>query len=481
MASELLDILGTATVASSCAVLLILLLRKPLRTFFGPSIAYFLWLLVPTSILVPLLPAPSAGLKTVLPVPVPLSMPSLTGHVAMVSTSSGLAWVPWLIFAWAIGALLFGLRLARQQRHFIASLGLPIRDDGGVLHAAFPTGSPVVVGLVRPKIVVPSDFAARYASAEQTLILAHERMHICRGDLITNAMWALARSIFWFNPLVHIAARLSRFDQELACDAAVMRDHPNSRKPYATAMLRAQIADDALPLGCYWPSTHPLKERIMLLKQPPARGLRRMIGRILVASCVCLIGYGTWALEPDVAASGESAGINISDSGVLITSDDAATPGGVAIEQSSAAASLPAPQRAAAPLPPSQISAPAGVALEQSSAPASIPAPQVAAGLRAPLPRGQVWHCVIDGQHVFSDTPCGENASIRRVNDPNVMGAPLAQSYDYGNPYAQPFSAAQTLAPSAADESGYDSESPELLGTPGRPRRPHPHPNGPKS
>jgi hypothetical protein len=127
-------------------------------------------------------------------------------------------------------------------------------------------------------------------------------MHVRRGDLITNGMWALARCIFWFNPLVHIAARLSRFDQELACDAAVMRNHPNSRKPYATAMLRAQIADDALPLGCYWRSAHPLKERIMLLKQPPARGLRRAIGRILVGTCVCLIGYGTWAVEPDVAA-----------------------------------------------------------------------------------------------------------------------------------------------------------------------------------
>jgi len=444
MARELLGILGTASVASSCGILLILLLRKPLRTFFGPSLAYFLWLLVPTSILVPLLPAPSTGLKTVLPVP--FSMPSLTGHVVVVSMSSGLAWVPWLIFAWASGALLFGLRLARQQRRFIGSLGLPIRDDGGVFHATFPTGSPVVVGFVRSKIVVPSDFATRYASEEQALILAHEQMHVRRGDLITNGMWALARCIFWFNPLVHIAARLSRFDQELACDAAVMRNHPNSRKPYATAMLRAQIADDALPLGCYWRSAHPLKERIMLLKQPPARGLRRAIGRILVGTCVCLIGYGTWAVEPDVAAAGDNAGINISDSVGLISSDDKAT-----------------------------VAPAAGVAIEQSSAAASLPAPQIAAVLRGPLPRGQVWQCVIDRQHVFSDTPCGEDASVRRVGDPNVMGPSPAQSYVHGDPYPPPYSAAQALAPSAA-ASDYDSESPVLLGSPERPPRPHPQP-----
>jgi beta-lactamase regulating signal transducer with metallopeptidase domain len=319
MTSELLDIVENATVASSCGVLLTLLLRKPLRRFFGPSLAYFLWLLVPTSLLVLLLPAPSAGVMAALPVP--LSMPSLTGQVAWVSMSSGPNWATWLLCTWEIGALLFYARLARQQRRFIASLGLPAGSDGGVLRATFPTGSPVVVGLVRPTIVVPSDFDTRYASEEQALILAHEWMHVRRGDLVMNALWALARCIFWFNPLIHAAARLSRFDQELACDAAVMRNHPNSRKPYASAMLRTQLADDALPLGCYWPSNHPLKERIMLLKQPPARGLRRAIGQILIGSSVCMVAYATWAVQSDAASGGDGARVNFADSEIRISSD----------------------------------------------------------------------------------------------------------------------------------------------------------------
>jgi beta-lactamase regulating signal transducer with metallopeptidase domain len=319
MASMLLDMLGNAAIASSCGVLLTLLIRKPLRAFFGPELAYFLWLLVPTSLVVLALPAPSAGLKTALPVS--LSMPSVTGHVALLRMSSGLDWAAWLLGGWGIGALLFCSWLASQQRHFIATLGLLLRDAGGVFRAGSPTGSPVVVGIVRPKIVVPSDFDTRYTSEEQTLILAHERMHVRRGDLAVNALWALVRCVLWFNPLIHVAARLSRFDQELACDAAVLRNHPNSRKTYATAMLRAQLADDGLPLGCYWPSTHPLKERIMLLKQPPARSLRRVIGRLLVGTCVCLFGYGTWAVQSDNAVAGGSARVNFSDSEIRISSD----------------------------------------------------------------------------------------------------------------------------------------------------------------
>lgn len=319
MASPLLGILANATVASSCGILLTLLLRKQLRMLFGPGLAYFLWLLVPTSLLVLLLPAPSTGLKAVLGVP--LSMPSLTSHVVEVSIASGADWEMWLLCTWGIGALLFCWRLTREQRRFIASLGVMIGGDGGVFRAADLTGGPVVVGILRPKIVVPSDFDTRYALQEQALILAHERMHVLRGDLVINATYALARCIFWFNPLIHVAGRLVRFDQELACDAAVMRKYPHSRKPYASAMLRTQLADGALPLGCYWPSTHPLKERIMVLQQPPARGLRRVIGQALIGISIVLVGYGSWAAQSDAGPTGAAARVTYADSEIRISSD----------------------------------------------------------------------------------------------------------------------------------------------------------------
>jgi bla regulator protein BlaR1 len=304
MTSELLHILENATVASSCGILLTLLFRKTLRAFFGPSVAYFLWLLAPTSLIVLLLPAPSTGLTSVLSGSFSLSMSSLTSHVRLVSTSAGpaLDWATWLVCAWGIGVLVFCASVVHQQRQFIASLGDLTRSDG-VLRTTQLAGCPVVFGVVRPRIVVPGDFDIRYAPEEQVLILAHERMHVRRGDLLVNTLWVVFRCIFWFNPLVHIAGRLLRFDQELACDAAVMRNHPRSRKTYANAMLRTQLVDDPLPLGCHWPSSHPLKERIMLLKQSPARGLRRAAGQVFVGLCVLTVGYGTWAAQSGGAAA----------------------------------------------------------------------------------------------------------------------------------------------------------------------------------
>lgn len=330
MANALLSSLGSATVASSCSIWLTLLLRKSLRTHFGPSLAYFLWLLVPTSLLALVLPAPSTGLRVVFPVS--LSMTSLTSHVALASTSASLDldWVTWLVCAWGIGGLLFCARLVHQQRQFIASLGGLTPSDGVLLASSF-AGCPVVFGVVRPQVVVPSDFAIRYAPAEQALILAHERMHIRRGDLVVNALWAVARCVFWFNPLVHIAGRRIRFDQELACDADVMRTHPRSAKPYANAMLRTQLVNEPLPLGCRWPSIHPLKERIMLLKQPPARGPRRVIGQTFVGICVLTLGYATWAAQSSGIAPPTDRAMT-ADSAIIA---DSQSPNGVSGEDAS--------------------------------------------------------------------------------------------------------------------------------------------------
>jgi bla regulator protein blaR1 len=310
MASTVLGALASATVASSCGILLTLLLRKQFRMLFGPSLAYYLWLLVPTSLLVLLLPTPRPGMTAVLAVP--LSVPSLTSHVLTsrlveVAISSTSNWTMWTLCSWGIGALLFARRLTRQQRRFVDSLGVTIKGANRVLRAADPTGGPVVVGILRPKIVVPSDFDTRYTKQEQALILAHEQMHVRRRDLLVNATWSLARCIFWFNPLTHLAGRLMRFDQELACDAQVMRNHPRSRKPYASAMLRTQLVDDPLPLGCHWPSIHPLKVRIMVLKRPPAGGVRRVIGQMIVGLCVLTVGYGTWAAQSAVGPAAHTA------------------------------------------------------------------------------------------------------------------------------------------------------------------------------
>ena len=292
--AELLPILGETTLAGSAAILLVLALRRALRRAFGAGVAYSAWALVPLAMLVVLLPA--AQVPTLVAPVVAMEMPSGLRAVNGVDATVGLA--PWVVIFVACGALAFAFRLAVQQRRFMRGLGSLVDRGGGVLVAEAVAGLPAVVGIWRPRIVLPADAMRRYNTAERDLMLVHERAHIARGDLWANALVASLRCLFWFNPLVHLAARRFRHDQELACDEHVVRRHPEARRAYGEAMLKTQLARGLLPLGCHWGQTHPLKERIEMLKQPLHSMRRRVIGRAVAVALLCATGYAAWAAQP---------------------------------------------------------------------------------------------------------------------------------------------------------------------------------------
>ena len=128
---------------------------------------------------------------------------------------------------------------------------------------------------------------------------AHERSHIVRGDLQINALVAGLRSLFWFNPLLHHASRHFRHDQELACDQRVIARHPHGRRAYGEAMFKTQLAaQQPLPLGCHWGYSHPLKERIAMLKQPVPTYARWIGGSALVLTLAVGVGFAAWSAQP---------------------------------------------------------------------------------------------------------------------------------------------------------------------------------------
>ena len=293
-AADLFPILCETTIAGSAAILLVLALRRPLRIAFGAGIAYSAWTLVPLAMLAMLLPVARAPMR-IAPV-VAMEMPSGLHAVIAARATSDLA--AWVVIAVACGALACALRLMVQQRRFMQRLGALTDRGDGVLVAQATEGLPAVVGLWRPRIVLPADAMQRYDATERDLMLAHERTHVARGDLPANAVVAVLRCLFWFNPLVHLAAQRFRHDQELACDAHVVRRHPRARRAYGEAMLKTQLARGLLPLGCHWAQTHPLRERIEMLKQPLHSMRRRALGRATAIALLLATGYAAWAAQP---------------------------------------------------------------------------------------------------------------------------------------------------------------------------------------
>lgn len=285
--SQVLETLLRLNLVTGAAILVILALRPLTGRLFGARVRYALWLLAPAAAMASLIPA------RVRMVEAPVSSPVVEAISAPVVLLPGqpvappLDWQPWLVAAWIMGATVMIILMFRRQAAFVAQT----RNGGG---------GPAVVGFLRPRIHTPDDFETRFDAEERGLILAHERTHLRRHDARINGVVGVAACLNWFNPLIHLAARLSRLDQELSCDEYVANVFPHARHAYAQAMLKTQLASHPLPLGCYWPARgiHPLEQRIAMLKAACPGRARRRAGATAVAFAIMAAGAAAWAAQP---------------------------------------------------------------------------------------------------------------------------------------------------------------------------------------
>ena len=310
MIVDLISLIGRSMLLASAAIVVVLLSRQAVRCIFGAAVAYGLWLLVPIAAVAVCLPS-----RTVV-VAVPPSIatassaasvraPALGGESSVVDsiTSDGpgfdaLGFVLVLLGLWLVGVAVQLARLVIGHRRMIATM-MPKRD-GEVFRVGRSDIGPAVIGVLRPRIVVPADFEQRYSAQERSLVLAHERAHIDAGDLYVNAAAALAVCVNWFNPLFYAARRALRIDQELACDERVMRRFAHARKAYGRLLLKAQLAAVEPSFACQWPARGEvgLKRRLAMLAVPPPGGPARRLGYAVCAGLVAAGGATAWASQP---------------------------------------------------------------------------------------------------------------------------------------------------------------------------------------
>jgi beta-lactamase regulating signal transducer with metallopeptidase domain len=296
--------LATLTAAASVAVLLVAILRLPVRRLVGAQAAYWLWLMVPAGTLACMLPAPAQSLR--LPeilVPTPIGHALAAAIAAWSGLSAPMFFTNYGSTVWALGAIAMVWIAVRRQRRFVLSLGrLALLPNGA--YRSETAGEPMLVGALRPRVVVPADFESRYTEEERNFVIAHERAHQQRGDALANALATGWLCLCWFHPLMYWAVERFRFDQELACDATVLQSTRGPRRRYAHALLKTQLADgaadivaSAAPFGAQWQSAHPLRERIRALTRPLPGSLRHAAGVVLALGLIGGGTYSTWAVQ----------------------------------------------------------------------------------------------------------------------------------------------------------------------------------------
>jgi beta-lactamase regulating signal transducer with metallopeptidase domain len=286
---------------TTLAVGFVVLARAPLRGALGARAVYWLWLAVPASAAALVLPrtGPAGGEPVVLaPGVIAWAWDKVAALIAAIPLSAPLGAAACLV--WAAGAVTALALMVRSQRSFVRSLGALVPLSDGTWRSR-AVAEPMLVGAWRPRVLLPLDFEQRYSAEEREFVLAHEQAHMRRGDTLVNAFGAAWLCIFWFNPMMFWAMRLLRFDQDLACDAAVLAAAGRKRRGrYAQALLKAHLAGDRalpLPLACHWRSVHPLRRRIAQLRRPVAGRMRHAIGVLCVGTLIASVSLTSRAVE----------------------------------------------------------------------------------------------------------------------------------------------------------------------------------------
>ncbi|MFT4559320.1 MAG: beta-lactamase regulating signal transducer with metallopeptidase domain [Planctomycetaceae bacterium] len=132
---------------------------------------------------------------------------------------------------------------------------------------------PAVIGFFRVTVLIPSVVADKLQGKAVAPILAHELLHIRRGDLWVGLLQTLVQAMWWFHPLVWWVGRVTTREAERCCDEEVLGELNCDPASYARALLDVLDLKSQLKPVPVFPGVRPVDvtsqrlERIMTLRQ----------------------------------------------------------------------------------------------------------------------------------------------------------------------------------------------------------------------
>lgn len=242
---------------------------------------------------------------------------TVTPTYRTVTLSEALTYV-WYAGMAGVGAwfLFTNLRFARAMR----KARTPYRVEGCrypvYLVSALP--SPCLFGVLRPAVYL-NEKALQSPDALR-FVLAHEQMHARHLDPLWSLLRGLCLTVYWFDPLVWLAAVLSREDCELACDEGTLRAlGADERTAYGKALLALVPVCDKpqnplLGATTMTSGKRSLKERITRIAENRQAKAAAVFAAAALAALVCAVSFtGAPDTTPEVTQEWYDAGFTTED------------------------------------------------------------------------------------------------------------------------------------------------------------------------
>ena len=287
------------------------------------------------------LPDPSLAQAAMPPVanrPTPIASPPAGTDAAvdqrpMESPNSANKLVGLLLSVWAAGAVasagfavlvaVGSWRAVRRSRcpvdesamDLVESLArrLGVRQKTRLVLVSEPIG-PMTFGWIRPAIIVPQSLIVGRSPQEVEPLLAHELIHVRRGDALIGLLQLAAQCLWWFHPLVWWANREMGRERERCCDEEVVAGLACPPATYARSLLNVLEMKRQLRWLGPLPGLRPFEvtkqrlERLMTHSTDFRPRMPRVYWLLLLAGVLIFVPGGRLArsTEPPSAASQKS-------------------------------------------------------------------------------------------------------------------------------------------------------------------------------
>ena len=163
--------------------------------------------------------------------------------------------LPFIVALWLLGVMFFAFRLVggawqlrvyrtreisapdgEWQKKFVALCRqLKITQPVKFLQSNL-IETPVVIGWLKPVVLVPASVFLQISSEELETIIAHELVHVRRGDALVNFAQSFVEVLFFYHPCVWWISAVIRREREFAADEAVIEIMENAHIAYANAL-----------------------------------------------------------------------------------------------------------------------------------------------------------------------------------------------------------------------------------------------------
>ena len=160
-------------------------------------------------------------------------------------------------------------------------------------------GIPIVIGSIKPYILIPLGSLAGIPADQVETILLHELAHIRRNDFFLNLIQSFIEIVLFYHPATWWISSVIRNEREYCCDRIVL-DNSGEKLNYIKALLMLSEKKESVPVNAVAAtgSEKSILERIKIMANMKRKGLNRMdkltsalMSLVVIAGIIMIVGF----------------------------------------------------------------------------------------------------------------------------------------------------------------------------------------------